>query len=284
MNIDPYEPCPCGSGRKFKFCCRGKSEPPFIAELRPGLDRELDELLRQVEIGAGKEAGSKISSLLRAHPDYHVTHYAMGVYLVAVEEDPREALPYFEKAVEIFPYFAEAHFNLGNAAMKTGDVPKAVASFRAAQRYSRADGGLAEMARDQLRFLEEITLKGSPFKSLDAYVANAKLFEAAFQCLKDSKFDQAAQMFERIINENPRHVQSHGNLALAYAGLGRKAAALESLARALQLDPEYEPALANRGLIAAMREGEPSIPAAGIQEIHYYLERLHSKHRLKTPG
>ena len=20
----PYEPCPCGSGRKYKFCCKGK--------------------------------------------------------------------------------------------------------------------------------------------------------------------------------------------------------------------------------------------------------------------
>jgi hypothetical protein len=31
--IDPYQPCPCGSGRKYKFCCRVKevaisSEPP----------------------------------------------------------------------------------------------------------------------------------------------------------------------------------------------------------------------------------------------------------------
>ncbi len=23
--IDPYDPCPCGSGKKFKFCCRKKS-------------------------------------------------------------------------------------------------------------------------------------------------------------------------------------------------------------------------------------------------------------------
>lgn len=22
--VEPYEPCPCGSGKKFKFCCRSK--------------------------------------------------------------------------------------------------------------------------------------------------------------------------------------------------------------------------------------------------------------------
>jgi uncharacterized protein YecA (UPF0149 family) len=24
MKIEPYDPCPCGSGNKFKFCCNGK--------------------------------------------------------------------------------------------------------------------------------------------------------------------------------------------------------------------------------------------------------------------
>lgn len=24
--VDPYGPCPCGSGRKFKFCCRAKAK------------------------------------------------------------------------------------------------------------------------------------------------------------------------------------------------------------------------------------------------------------------
>lgn len=29
MKIDPYSPCGCGSGKKFKFCCYapGKNEP-----------------------------------------------------------------------------------------------------------------------------------------------------------------------------------------------------------------------------------------------------------------
>src|ERR1700691_1250509 len=69
-NVEPYGLCPCGSGRKFKFCCREAfnsaqpqaewnhpaldDEPPFIAELIPHLDDEVDELLRQLESGAGK--------------------------------------------------------------------------------------------------------------------------------------------------------------------------------------------------------------------------------------
>lgn len=25
-NIDPYDPCPCGSGKKYKFCCAAKAK------------------------------------------------------------------------------------------------------------------------------------------------------------------------------------------------------------------------------------------------------------------
>ncbi len=53
---------------------------------------------------------------------------------------------------------------------------------------------------------------------------------------------EGAEMFDRAVKQNPEHVQSHGNLALCLAGLGRKAAALASLDRGLEIDPTYEPA------------------------------------------
>lgn len=33
QKIDPYHPCPCGSGRKYKFCCREKEQS--ISNQRP---------------------------------------------------------------------------------------------------------------------------------------------------------------------------------------------------------------------------------------------------------
>lgn len=35
---EPYQPCPCGSGAKYKFCCRSKGrfkEPPVVDDLAP---------------------------------------------------------------------------------------------------------------------------------------------------------------------------------------------------------------------------------------------------------
>jgi tetratricopeptide (TPR) repeat protein len=280
------DPCPCGSGKKYKKCCLPKDqaarprssaaedpEKPFIAELRPELDEAVERVLARLESGAGRAVEPEIKALLQEHPRYHSTNFAMGVYLAMVVKDPAGAIPFFEKAVQIFPPFPEAHFNLGNAARFAGDVGKAAQAYRAAMRYSRDDDGIAKMARDELHALEKILLKTTSFPDLDAYLANAKLFEEAFDRLTSRDFAKAAELFNRVLSENPKHVQSYGNLALAYAGLGQRAAAMECFDRALALDPRYEPALVNRRVTARMREGEPFIPD-GIEETNYYLERL----------
>ena len=56
-------------------------------------------------------------------------------------------------------------------------------------------------------------------------MANAKLFDEAFVRLAHQDFEKAVQIFNRVLSENPTHVQSFGNLALAYAGLGKRAEA-----------------------------------------------------------
>jgi tetratricopeptide (TPR) repeat protein len=279
------DPCPCGSGKKYKKCCLPRDaaarprvaaedhEEPFVAELRPDLDAAVDRVLERLELGAGRAVEPEIKALLEKHPRYHMTHYAMGVYMAMVMKDPVGAIPFLEKAVQILPPFPEAHYNLGTAARMACDIPKAVKALRAALRYSQADGEIAEMARKELHFLETTVLKESPFPNLDAYLANAKLFDEAFECLNKRDFEKAVQLFRRVLCENPNHVQSFGNIALAYAGLGQRAAAMECFERALALDPGYEPALVNRRVVARMREGEPFFPDA-IQETHYYLERL----------
>lgn len=279
-------PCPCGSGKRYKRCCLARDEAAraaavpdegqFKGEPRPELDEAVDRALQRLEQGEGKRVKAEITRLLKEHPDHHLTNYAMGVYQAMVEEAPAAAVRYFERAVAIFPSFPEAHFNLANAARQAMDVPKAVAGLRAAMHYAQ-DGGIGEMARKQLQQLDGILLKSTPFSSLDAFLANAKLFDRAFECLTRREFAQAAEFFERVLGDNPTHVQSHGNLALAYAGLGRRADALASFDRALALDPSYEPAILNRRKISEMREGEPFLP--DMASVEYYADRIRSERR-----
>ena len=290
--ISRNDPCPCGSGRKYKKCClprqeaarpRGledQTDKPFIAELRPEVDEKVDRLLQRLERGGDHQLEGEITALLNEYPRYHTTNYAMGVYLAWAKKDAPRAMRFFEKAVEILPPFPEAHFNLGNAARQACQISKAVTAYRAAQRYSQEGDGIAEMAGKEVQWLEKVLLKTSPFQTLDAYLANAKLFDAAFELLSATEFERAARLFQQVLRENPEHVQSYGNLGLAYAGLGQRSNALASLDRALELDPGYEPARLNRRIIAQMREGEPSIPDA-IRETEFYRERLERESQLR---
>jgi tetratricopeptide (TPR) repeat protein len=148
-------PCPCGSGKKYKKCCLERdealarqtqpadlptvAEDDFTAELLPKVDEAVDRLMIRVEKGQLENVEADLEALLRKHPNYHTTNYAMGVYLAMVREDPESAIPYFQKAVSVFPLMAEAHFNLGTCHIKAGRIPEAVASLRKAIRYSAGD-------------------------------------------------------------------------------------------------------------------------------------------------
>ncbi|MEZ6121182.1 MAG: tetratricopeptide repeat protein [Pirellulaceae bacterium] len=57
MTVDLYKPCPCGSGKKIKFCCRD-------------LAQELERLMRMIEGDQRLAALDKIDSLLQKHPNH----------------------------------------------------------------------------------------------------------------------------------------------------------------------------------------------------------------------
>jgi tetratricopeptide (TPR) repeat protein len=236
----------------------------------------LDGLLHRLERGEGPSVRARLMSLYQRFSGYHMTNYAMGVYVGMVENDPVSAIPFFEKAVRILPLFAEAHYNLGCSLTKGCRIGRAVAALRQAIRYSTDGDGIAEMAQDRINELERILLKSSPFETLEAYIQNEQLFEGAFENLKKRRYSEAAEMFGRALIQNPNHVQSHGNLALCLAGLGRKAAALASLDRAIELDPTYEPAISNRKAIETMTEGGPFVPGV-FAETEYYRDQIEAQ-------
>jgi tetratricopeptide (TPR) repeat protein len=286
------EPCPCGSGKKYKKCCLERDEAlarqnrpvdlpvggedDFTIELLPKVEEEVDRLLLRVEKGQFENVEAGLEALLREHPDYHTTNYAMGVYRAMVRGDPDGAITFFQKAVSVFPPMAEAHCNLGTCYIKTARIGEAVASLRKAIRYSGGDDCIAEKARDELQTLERIVIKNGPYQTLDACIENQRLFDLAYEHLLAQRYEAAADLFGQVLAQNPDHVQSHGNVALVYAGLGRKALALDHLDKALALDPTYEPAIQNRKIIEGMKEGQPHRPAA-IAETEYYRERVEAE-------
>jgi tetratricopeptide (TPR) repeat protein len=210
-----------------------------------------------------------------------MTNYALGVYVAMVEKDPVGAIPFFEKAVGLFPPLAEAHYNLGNCYMKAGRIAQATASLRQAIRYSDGEDGIADLAREHLGWLDTTVRNSSSFQTVDEFIENQRLFDAAFESLRRREYEESAGLFQRVLEKRPDHVPSYGNLGLAEAGLGHKAAALAYLDKALALDPSYQPAIYNRKGIETMIEGEPH-NIGEIAETEYYREAFEAKNPPKV--
>jgi len=56
MAMDPYDPCPCGSGKKLKFCCSN-------------LVDEMDQVSRLQQSGQINACSKKLAELYEKHPD-----------------------------------------------------------------------------------------------------------------------------------------------------------------------------------------------------------------------
>jgi tetratricopeptide (TPR) repeat protein len=108
MHENPYRPCPCGSGEKYKFCClerdreKLRKAPAAPLSLLPGYDQPPDDLIDAAE--EAHRRGTELVGHLRG----------------------REAIPYIEKAISLFPQVPNPHNNLAIAHFIEGDIEKAL--------------------------------------------------------------------------------------------------------------------------------------------------------------
>jgi tetratricopeptide (TPR) repeat protein len=242
-----------------------QKERDFITLLDPNIDEQCDKALSLVESGQIERAEEFMSELLRKYPYYHTVQYGMGVCCV-FQEKLEEATRFFKKAVEIFPYFTEAHFNMAMAYSRLGEVGETVTAFKEVIRVG-GDEELVFEAKNRVEDLERMVKKHYGF-DLDTYLRNNETFNKAFTALQETEFDLAVDLFTKVLSIDHKNVQSWGNLGLAYAGLGQRAKALECLDRALELDPKYELAIANKLFVEKMEEGQ--CLKGKMESVNYY--------------
>lgn len=143
------------------------------------------------------------------------------------------------------------------------------------------DEKLVSEAKRKLDDLERMVRKDKGF-NLDTYVKNNEIYNKAFSALERRDFREAISKFRRVLDTDPKHVQSWGNLGIAYAALGKRTKALECLDKALEIDPKYEPAQVNRMAIEDMIEGEPLL--AQLASIDYSRDSMPCDRKTSDPG
>jgi protein O-mannosyl-transferase len=76
--------------------------------------------------------------LVKTSPDSAKSHYSIGVELAGDGDDIR-AIQAYDRAIEIFPAYAEAYRNRGNALARLGRRDEAIASYRQCLRFDPTD-------------------------------------------------------------------------------------------------------------------------------------------------
>ncbi len=178
--IDPYASCPCGSGKKFKWCCQGIHE-------------QIEKALTQLQNGQGEAALHTIEDAVKANPNNPeaIGRKAQILHSLGKVDEAESAL---DTAFALNPSYPYGYLLRGLFRLDEGEHAGAILLFR------RATELYAEDAADQLSFL---------FEQIGNYELNANRFIAAryafSQCVRLMPENQdLRQAFDSTFGEGSR--------------------------------------------------------------------------------
>lgn len=262
------------SVREYESSRRVSSKLPdghFIVEINPAVQDAVNTALERAQRGDIQRAMATLTGLLREHPCNHDVCYGLGT-LYAIQGESQEAIRWFDKAIAIYPYCIEAHFNRAVAYEKQMDVAMAVRSFRKVVEFGDPNEPEVTQAHAFIDHMAEV-IQRTEGVGLDAYLQSGDQFNLAFELMEHGDWQCALTGFQAAMALNDGNAPSHGNTGLCHAYLGHKSLALAELDRAIELDPDYEPARRNRPLVENMAEGRP-LEGTIFQSINYGLDGI----------
>ena len=240
------------------------------------VEDKVDQALALVERGHKLRGRIMISRLLKSHPENHMVHFAMGV-ISLFEDKLDDALFYTEKAIQIFPYFVEAWYNKGAIHQKRLEIDGTIKAYQKVVEYAQTDDEAYQKANEILKDIEN-QIKIENHLTLDQFLKVKEIFDDAYQKMIEQKWHLALQGFQKVLSYSPDHTQSYGNIAMCLAMLGHKEKALAAIHKALELDPDYMPAITNKSAVENMREGEP-LKLTNIDSVDFYKEKALNESR-----
>jgi tetratricopeptide (TPR) repeat protein len=285
MPLDLYGPCPCGSGKKFKWCC----QPIHV---------QIDKAFRLDEEGQ-HEAASRIMDEVTAENPANPEAWGRKAQLLYQNDRVNDAEETLQKALDINPKYPFGHLLRGLFRQHEGEIAGALLLFRAAadlydpeakdvlaQVYSliadcemklqhpvAAHAALATCMR--LRPNEEVRkaiemLFGTDSR-LPASVRIAYTFlspspgssserrhtwDQALAGAATGKLSDAARAFEQLTNADANDAAAWYNLGLVRAWLGNNREAIDALDHYVSLEPNENQAGAAWALAEGLRFGQ----------------------------
>lgn len=216
--IGRNEPCPCGSGKKFKRCCQNLA----------GIHVEADSISNLIELG-------------KRH------HQAAAL---------NDAIKCYEKALAKVPDHPEALHYLGILHAQSGNIALAIELIRKSTRLDPANPIFANNLATTLHRAGNFDEAADNFrKAIEANPNEPDYYNNLALVLNDAgKFDAAIASCERAIAMAPGNPFYYNNLGLALNAQGRAEEAIAAFKKALSIHPASAGTLNNLG-IALKQQG-----------------------------
>ena len=231
-------------------------------------DEWCDEVSCLIEDKHFRDARNEIQEMLERYPERWEPLYLKGTCL-AMEGKPDQAIPLLNQVVAAEPS-PEAYLNLATAHQTLFHLEEWITCLKKVVDLDGEAGQCGHRAKVCIDEFEA-SIRKSDGISLDRYFALNKIYDQAFKDLNAGHFEAAIRGFSEVLEVLPRHVQSYGNLGLAYAGQGERDRAIACLDKAIELDADYQPAIYNRRILLASPDEQLEVQS--LREIDFYGDR-----------
>ena len=210
-------------------------------------------------VGRLDEAEENLRRALELDPRHESALQNLGSVLVR-KQHHEQAVDAYRRLIEIDPRSAVAHSGMGIALYYLGRTDEALQSVDRAlaidpnfeealinrkgmpQVKAHADAGVAFMAQGKL---DEAEKHLRYVLQIDSKYTIA-LQNLALLHLKRQQYEDARDLYQRIVEMNPDNAAAHSGMGIALYHLGEVEDAIARLDKALTLDPTLEVARANR--------------------------------------
>ncbi|OGN30021.1 MAG: hypothetical protein A3A33_01710 [Candidatus Yanofskybacteria bacterium RIFCSPLOWO2_01_FULL_49_25] len=189
-----------------------------------------------------------VSKNLSQYPlDYLPYLYISRSYILLGRGDPKSpyndlALENTLKAVDIAPTFVRTYYEVAQAYLNKQDYPNAIASFKKAVDLNPDVAlswwymGITQMESGDVAG-GEATIKIATDKGYDYTTNGSDLNRLLSIYNKNKNYARLAEIYEKLVVQNPNDPQYHASLAVLYAQLGKIDQAVVEAKKAASLDP-----------------------------------------------
>lgn len=291
MAPNPYDSCPCGSGKKFKWCCA-----PYFDKIELALDQQ--------QQGQHEMALKTMEAVANDHPT-HAAVWGYFAHMLFLEGQVEKAEQVLEKAFLVQPNFPMGYLLKGIFRQQEGEVIGALMLFRkAAEAYDPQAhdqlGQVYEMiARHEILLNRPVAARAALERAVHFNQADPELrqqFEGMFgdqsqmpaaarkkygfrttvkpvavDTAASGKFSDAKAAFEDLTKAVPDDPAGWFNLGLVRAWVGEQPAAVEALQKSVELEWDDAKAEESAALVEVLRCGHGMENDSDYTEFRVYM-------------